>query len=362
MVIASHDPLRWNFSDSTSLSEALLIATRRPRPDSGEHRTVFANLWANPDGVLDAHRMANAISTTTPADLEGTGTALLEVGGRHVGELVSIPESNLLGGQWIGMQFARADVTRVAQTLLEDGLVSLPGETTTTNVGLCRLSELGEIGPDRRRLVDGFERTQSVTPYAMVEGHDTEQRKYVTCSADAYLSPLVKPKGGQRPGYGEHLWQKSGRLLVAERLRLNTARVLAMRAEEQVLSNVWWPVRIDDTQVEKALALWLNSSVGLLAVLATRTSTEGPWVAVKKADLEGLPVLDTRSLSDEQVSGLDALFDELAEAEFGPLPQMEDCYARGRLDEGVSRILGLPDLRTLRSMLASEPVVSNRRL
>ena len=30
MVIASHDPLRWNFSDSTGLSEALLIATRRP--------------------------------------------------------------------------------------------------------------------------------------------------------------------------------------------------------------------------------------------------------------------------------------------------------------------------------------------
>ena len=30
MVIVSHDPTRWNFSDSTDLSEALLIATRRP--------------------------------------------------------------------------------------------------------------------------------------------------------------------------------------------------------------------------------------------------------------------------------------------------------------------------------------------
>ena len=88
MVIASHDPARWNFSDSTDLSEALLIATRRPRPDVGEHRTIFANLWDNPDGVLDAHRMANAISRTTPADIEGAGTALLEVDGRHMGELV----------------------------------------------------------------------------------------------------------------------------------------------------------------------------------------------------------------------------------------------------------------------------------
>ena len=362
MVIASHDPLRWNFSDSTNLSEALLIATRRPWPDSGEHRTVFANLWANPDGVLDAHRMANAISTTTPADLEGTGTALLEVGGRHVGELVSIPEAKLLGRQWIGMQFARADVTRVGQALLDDGLVSVPGGATAASVGLCPLAQLGQVGPDRRRLVDGFERTASVSAYPMVEGHDSEQRKFITCFANAHLSPLVKPKGGQRPGYGDHLWQKAGRLLVAERLRLNTARVVAMRVEDNVLSNVWWPVRVGDAQIEKVLALWLNSSLGLLGILTTRTSTEGPWGAMKKADLEEMPVLDTRALSDEQISSLAALFDELAEAEFAPLPQMEDCYARGRLDEGLSRILGLPDLRTLRSMLASEPVVSNHRL
>ena len=46
MVIASHDPQRWNFSDSTNLSEALLIATRRPaNQDAVERRTTFVNLW-----------------------------------------------------------------------------------------------------------------------------------------------------------------------------------------------------------------------------------------------------------------------------------------------------------------------------
>ena len=51
MVIVSHDPTRWNFSDSTDLSEALLIATRRPQNGPmTEHRTTFVNLWQNPDG------------------------------------------------------------------------------------------------------------------------------------------------------------------------------------------------------------------------------------------------------------------------------------------------------------------------
>ena len=83
---------------------------------------------------------------------------------------------------------------------------------------------------------------------------------------------------------------------------------------------------------------------------------------MKKADLEELPVLDTRCLSPEQLIGLVDLFDEMAEAEFERLPGMAHCPARQALDAGISRILGLPDLSKLRDLLASEPVVSNRRL
>ena len=87
MVIVSHDPRRWNFSDSTDLSEALLIATRRPlvNGERNDHRTTFVSLWRNPDGVLDAHRIAQAITDTVPANIEAAGSSLLDVDGRHVG-------------------------------------------------------------------------------------------------------------------------------------------------------------------------------------------------------------------------------------------------------------------------------------
>ncbi len=83
---------------------------------------------------------------------------------------------------------------------------------------------------------------------------------------------------------------------------------------------------------------------------------------MKKADLEELPVLDTRSLSASQRKQLSNLFDEMADEEFERLPNMADCPARQRLDDGISEILGLPDLSNLRRLLASEPVVSNERL
>ena len=363
VVITSHDPLRWNFSDSTDLSEALLIATRRAEGETSElRRTTFVNLWQNPDGVLDAHRTAQAVTTTPAAKLEESGTSLLEVDGVHVGEVISMPASTIAGKKWSGVQFARADLIRSALRLLKDGEVWIPGEGATSYISLCRLDALGQVGPDRRRLVDGFDRTSSVTSYPLVEGHDTEQRKSMTCSPDSYLSPLTVPKGGQKPGYGERLWQQAAGLLVAERLWLETNRIVAMRVNTRVLSNVWWPVKLEDESAEKALAVWLNSSLGLLAVMAERTTTRGGWVAMKKADLEELPVLDTRRLSAPQLQRLSNLFDEMAEAEFERLPGMAVCPARRRLDDGISEILGLPDLGNLRRLLASEPVVSNERL
>ena len=363
MVISSHDPMRWNFSDSTDLSEALLVATRRPETgNSDEHRTTFVNLWQNPDGVLDAHRVAQAVAITTPARIEEGGTALLEVDGRHVGEVFSISESSSVGRKWSGVQFARSDVVRSAKRLLENGEIWVPGHRETAKISLCRLDEIGPVGPDRRRLVDGFDRTDSVTAYPIVAGHDTEQRKTLVCTPDSYLSPLQVPRGGQRPGYGDHLWQQASHLLIAERLRLDTARVVAMRSDTSVLSNVWWPVRVGNEKAEKALTVWLNSSLGLLTILTQRTSTEGGWVAMKKADLEELPVLDILQLPSVQFQAMSGLFDEMVEAEFERLPGMSNCQARRALDDGLSRILGLPDLGTLRALLASEPVVSNRRL
>ena len=88
----------------------------------------------------------------------------------------------------------------------------------------------------------------------------------------------------------------------------------------------------------------------------------GSWVKLKKADLLNLQVLDVRELSEEQMQQFSDLYDEIAEMEFERLPAMAHCPARKELDDGLSRILGLPDLAPLRELLATEPVVSGKRL
>ena len=375
MVISSHDPQRWNFSDSTDLSEALLIATRRPivPPRTGEatatgdteldrHRTTFVNLWRNPDSVIDAHLIARAIARTPPAELEGTGTSPVTVGGEHVGELISMRQSKFAGGKWSGIQFARADVTRSALQLLQENKVWIPGSSPSLALPLIPLRQIGQVGPDSRRLDDGFDRTSSVTAFPLVDGHDTDTRKSLSCSPNSHLMPLPKPRGAHSTGYGAHLWQQAANLLISARYRSNTARVVSMRVDTPVLGRMWWPVKLDNVTAEKALCLWLNSSLGVLTLLSVRNTTMGAWVQSKKADIEALPVLDVRALSEEKLDALSALFDVVSEMEFERLPAMAECPARRTLDDGLSRILNLPDLEPLRRLLATEPVVSNRRL
>ena len=376
MVITSHDPQRWNFSDSTGLSEVLIIANRRSGKKVSKTRRVhYVNLWRNPDGIIDAHLTAQAISGARGRGFESHDitTNTIRMNEQGVGEITGLPAAATYD-RWYGGQFSRGALLRGALTLINQNHVAIPGtptprgaprtrRTPSAPVPLCPLDNLGEIGPDRRRIVDGFNRTSEATEYPFIDNHDTEiRRSMVVRSPDSYLAPLPEPRGGQQEGYGEHLWSMAGQLLIAERLRLNTARVVAMCASTPVLSNVWWPFKAHDPDWDKPLALWLNGSLGILAMLAVRTSTEGGWVALKKAELAELAVLDPRALTPEQLQALSNLFDEMAETEFQRLPEMGQCPARRALDDGLSRILNLPDMVSLRRLLATEPVVSNRRL
>ena len=363
LVIASHDPEGWYFSDSTDLSEVLLIATRREEgPLSTEHRTTYVNLWRNPKTVVDALQIADAVSTLEPAAIESTGSALLSHGDSHVGEAVSVPMPRFAGGKWNGVQFSRVELLRTALALMESSEFQVPGADEVGSLPICKLAELASLGPDRRDILDGFEQTDIVTAYPMVVGNDTDHWMSLSNSPNRYLSPLATARPGRRLKNADSLRHKAGRLLIAERLWLNTTRVVAMRCQQPVLSNVWWETKLRDESWERTLALYLNSSLGIPSLLSQRTTTRGGWVANKKGDLGELTVFAPRSCSPQQLAALDQLFDEVAEMEFLRLPEMAECPARRALDDGLSDVLDLPDLSVLRTLLASEPVVSNRRL
>lgn len=161
------------------------------------------------------------------------------------------------------------------------------------------------------------------------------------------------------------MWSRAGNVMVTARLRLNTYRVAVARLTQPALGSAWWPLRLRDELGElheKALVLWLNSTLGLISLLAIRVDTEGAWTQFKKPSLQEMVVLDPRELNEDQLQALADAYDEVDDRELGRFPAMAGDPVRDYIDGALAAALGLPALDTLRALLAQEPVVSTNAL
>ncbi len=368
-LVASQDPERWNFSESTDLSEVLLVARKLRQGESPKDSPVVGvNLWRNPTTSFEALAIAHAIVTQNAPDLEtGQGALDLAIGKEKVGEALAVPWTLLKTQEtWLlPCAFAQADLIRAAYHLAHKELW-LPGQGIFAQLPLCTLGELGALGPDRRDIHDGFKLIDKETPYPALWGHDAKEMTVLAQKPNAYLAPLAKAKPGRNLRKVEDLWPKAGRVMIGERLWLVTQRFVAVRLPRVALSNVWWPFALSKEHksqlLEKALVLWMNSTLGLLLLLINREETRGAWVDFKKPVLTATPVLDVHALNAKQIEALAAAYDELAHQELQPFPRMNDDPVRAAIDKHLARALKLPDVSVLRAMLAREPVVCMERI
>jgi hypothetical protein len=366
-LIASHDPVHWNFSESTDLSEVLLVAAKKDNgalPRRGH--VVALNLWRNPSTSFEALGIAHSLIRNNPPDIaSGQGALEISNGKEKVGEAVGLSWNEMRANWLLPCAFAQSDLIRVAYRLIE-GNLRCPGHLRVNRIPLCSLDELGYLGPDRRDIHDGFRLSKGPTSYQGFWGHDSKAILTLGNKPNCNFFPLPKAKKGRHLRKVEDLWPLAGRVLIAERLWLKTQRLVAMRLSQPVLSNVWWPFsfrkEIGTEQREKALVLWLNSTLGLLLLFINREETRGAWIDFKKPILANLPVLDLRILSADQLELLSGVYDNLSKKKLKPFPEMNTDDVRAEIDENISGVLNLLDLSEIRTLLAREPVVCLRRL
>lgn len=373
-LIVSQDPDRWNFSESTSLSEVLVVAIKK-QPDEREtdKQVVAVNLWRNPTTAFEALAIAHEILADDAPKLDDQGAHELKLGGQKVGEAVSFPweDSSPLSlrrsNEWIlPCAFAQVDLVRAANNLLQ-GKFWTPTKSDIFPINLCSLERLGRLGPDRRDIHDGFNLSETPTAYPALWGHDSKTIVTLTQLPNYYLNPLHKAKPGRTLRKVQDLLPLAGKVLIAERMRLNTQAIIACRLDQKVLSNVWWTFRFTNNlqntdKLEKALTIWLNSTLNIIILLSSREETEGAWVDFKKPILMRLPVLDVVNMGTEQLEKLAQAYDNLSDQPLLPLPFMQNDPVREEIDNIVANVLNLPNFSLLRQMLSREPVICLKRL
>jgi hypothetical protein len=232
---------------------------------------------------------------------------------------------------------------------------------------MCRLDELGGLGYDVRDIADAFEVDRSATrwtPHPAFWDHNAKRVVQIAQKPNAFLIARTKAITGRNLKSATAVWGKAGRILLVSRLRTNTHKVIATGFDKKVLGNTWWAFddgALSDTQ-QKALLLWLNSTLGLLMYFGRRAITQGAWMQMKKPAWASMPVLDVRKLSSAQLDALAATYDQVAGEALRPLAKLDADPTRKNIDGALCAALSLPSLAPIRELLAREPGLTGREI
>ena len=356
-VITSHDPARSYFSENTAISEMLLIC-RRWNEITEKPATKVINLYENPASPTAALGLAQDIIQNNIASIKGT---------------VQLWNSDRMpAGNWGAVQFLSPYLCEGFQSLksgqffatAELGQITEIGPDGRGLRGTFERSELGqiaEIGPAGQAVRGIFDRSEVPDQNAMIAlwDHKTDHTQTMSAAHDTYIT--AKPGKARQ---ANALWRQRATLLLAARARLNTTRVVSVRLPQRVLGSAWVPCKPTDKgeSTEKAICVYLNSTVGALAILGNRSIRDLSYSQFSMDDLRRIPVPDFNALGEAKVNALASVYDQLHKWILLPLPQMMEDETRKALDAIVVAALDLaPEIvATIRRELSREPSVTGK--
>lgn len=353
----------WNFSENTNLSEVLIVAKKLKDGEKADY-TIFANLWIKPKNEIEAisigSQLLEVYNNPKLFDIHNSNASFfaIRLRGKKIGESYSaFLDENQFGHVSF---FAQAELNRIT-SLLRKGVLYLPKEgIIPKNIPLAPLSEIvSDIGVDCGQVSKTFE----MDKFGIYKGFWGQRSEEVTTIAQVPNTNL-KPKNVNS---ARKIWEKRGNLLIAYRAWLPTNRTLSIFVSEPVVSSMWWSIITRNEEDAKILALWLNSTFGLLLLLSASEVTRGPWIEFKKGDKEddsglwGLPVINLRKLREKQKQAFLDLYDEMANKTLKPFPEeFSNPREKRAIDNGISEILGIKiDLTDVYEMLSRDPMITS---
>ena len=341
LIVTSHDPERIYFSENTNIGEMLLVCRRWPLGKGAKPPTKIVNLARNPATPAEAKAVAWAIENGT-------------VESQNYGTMQEYPSTKIATGDWGGVQFLSPYLCSSFSSIKQGQLFPV-----------MTLGNISNIGPEGRRIRDTY--VKSAMPDANGRSalwqHDTDVTKTMAANADTHIA--VKHN---KQKLADKYWQQRSRLLLPMRLFFQTTRVIAARVNSPVVGSAWAPCNpkfsnMAPETLEKSLCVYLNSSVGILAIAGNRTNKKPTYPRFSIDDLRKLFVPDFAAMGNEGTEKLSAAYDSWSDKPMLPLPQMDACPVRRALDEAVSDALSLDieTVETIRRNLSLEPSVTGKR-
>lgn len=354
------------FSADTGIAEILIVATRADSTEETNRTALFVNLLQRPQTILEAAMIAKSVQQIPGNPPFGPLTL-----GRGVGTHGCYIQSTLNDTGCAGLRETGVAQAAIGLTQGELRLPRRPDPIPLPLVGLQKLGSRGLLDRDinGKEIIDGGlprgpfdinEGGSGIATWPALWGHDASREKRVTVMPDS--------AGVVRPGCEKHasaVWKNTASCLHFNRdFQINSQPLAACMAPKPSLGGRAWPnFQCSDLGWEKPLALWANTTLGLIAFWWVGSRQQQGRATLTVSRLPNLTVLDPRKLTPQQLNHADKLFGQFCEQELRPANEAWQDEVRQALDRTVLvDLLGLPEdvlepLSLLRYQWCAEPSV-----
>ena len=356
-----------SFSSDTGMSECLVIAQKLESNMTHNQRAHFVSLTRRPQGMAGAALTARNISGTRrirQIDDGPYGGAPLMLGDELAGEQLAV-HLDQEGDKWGAVRVTDYALAQTAYALA-DSRLWIPGESVHLNIDMNYLGVVGDLGTYHLDITGPVPRgpfskaaASATATYPALWNHNAKQESRVVCAPDSSLRV--------REGLEEKaavVWDTASRAHINLDFTFGSQPLAVAFTERKSIGGRVWPnVIFDDDRFDYAYAIWGNCTLGLLSWWwhSNRQQSSKAGLTIRSA--ESLPVLDFRTLTDEQLAQAEGIFEEFRDKELLPAYLADADPNRALLDRRViCDLLGFDEsvyqgVRRLAQKWCAEPSV-----
>ena len=349
------------------MAECLIIARKLKASEQPEQRLLFSSLNHRPRGFAPASSLANKLvdgnSVRKIEDGPYGGTPLI-IGDELAGQLMTAPRDSD-GEVWGPVRLADHSLAQASYSLSQSKLW-LPGSPAAVELKVVPLGKTGRLGLVDRDITGTPPRGpfSKVSPsptatYPSLWNHDATKETRMVCAPD---SQMQVRQGMEAKAAA--VWLAASRAHVNRDFRFNSQPLAAAFTEQESIGGRAWPnVVFGDTQFDYAFAIWGNCTLGMLSYWWHANRQVAGRGTITIGSLESLPVLDFRTLNDDQLAMAELIFNEFRDKELQPAYLADADPNRALLDHSVvCDLLGFDEdtymgVRRLAAKWCAEPSV-----
>ena len=355
-------------SADTKMEEMILVATRRE--GSGEYApirciTFYAPVTMHGEAGETARAILDAVDKAGGA---GSSQPII-IGETEIGQ-VCVFDAGGKGAPWGPLGATHADLAFATDALIH-GRLEFLGKSMELNAGMVTLGDVFDVGPSESQIGhprggDGrgaFE-FNLITDSAGAIGTDMSLwGANGTTQVSLVVEPTHKGKAVASKERCEKMRSQRSRLFYASGMRWNSQALLAATTKHKAMGGrAWLALMHDDIRVCKAFALWVNSTLGMMAHWTQGQRTHAGRSTMRNRAIKQVPCPRLDKIGADMLDSAAAEFDRLTSLRLRPAYHAHLDEARWEIDLAVVKMLGLPEdaievIDALRPLWCREPSI-----